>query len=75
MIKQYSSGSNIGEHVCSCHYEDNGCADEEIFLNKCNCDANLPVPLQDTGFQFWKIQILGRKMHFIVGESWCLVWV
>ena len=43
------SGSKYGSHVCDCHYEDGGCIEEETKLNTCNCDANLPVPLTDSG--------------------------
>ena len=34
-----SKGSNYGQHVCDCHYSDGGCME----------DANLPVPLSDSG--------------------------
>ena len=44
-----SKGSNYGEHVCDCHYSDGGCMEEETKHNTCNCDANLPVPLSDSG--------------------------
>ena len=43
------SGSNFGTHVCDCHYEEAGCAEEQIYENTCNCDANLPVEMTDTG--------------------------
>ena len=42
-------GSNYGFHVCDCHYESEGCVEEETKSNRCNCDANLPIPLTDTG--------------------------
>ena len=42
-------GSNYGFHVCDCHYESEGCVEEETKSNRCNCDANLPIPLRDTG--------------------------
>jgi len=45
----YFTGSNYGDHVCDCHYETEGCFDEELKHNRCNCDANQPVPLTDTG--------------------------
>ena len=44
-----SKGSNYGQHVCDCHYSDGGCMEEETKHNTCNCDANLPVPLSDSG--------------------------
>ena len=43
------SGSNFGTHVCDCHYEEAGCAEEQVYENTCNCDANLPVEMTDTG--------------------------
>ena len=42
-------GSNYGSHVCDCHYEAGGCIEEETKQNTCNCDANLPVALTDSG--------------------------
>ena len=42
-------GSNYGVHVCDCHYEDDGCIQEENRHNTCNCDANLPEQFTDTG--------------------------
>ena len=44
-----SPGSNYGSHVCDCHYEADGCIDDDTLHNTCNCDANLPIPLTDTG--------------------------
>ena len=35
--------------MCDCHYEADGCTDEETKHNTCNCDANLPIALTDTG--------------------------
>ena len=35
--------------MCDCHYEADGCIDEETKHNTCNCDANLPIALTDTG--------------------------
>ena len=35
--------------MCDCHFEDDGCIDEETLVNTCNCDANLPVAQTDTG--------------------------
>jgi len=45
----YYTGSNFGTHVCDCHYEADGCIEEETKHNTCNCDANLPIPSTDTG--------------------------
>ena len=42
-------GSNVGNHVCDCTFTEDGCAEEDTKHNRCNCDANLPVMLQDTG--------------------------
>ena len=38
-------GSNFGYHVCDCHYEEEGCVEEDTRDNTCNCDANLPIPM------------------------------
>ena len=35
--------------MCDCHYEADGCIDGETLNNTCNCDANLPIALTDTG--------------------------
>ena len=43
------TGSNYGTHVCDCHYEADGCIEEETKHNTCNCDAILPIPSTDTG--------------------------
>merc|ERR1711971_1107059 len=45
----YYTGSNYGFHGCDCHYEADGCIEEETKHNTCNCDANLPIPFTDTG--------------------------
>jgi len=45
----YYTGSNYGFHVCDCHYEADGCIEEDTKHNTCNCDANLPIPSKDTG--------------------------
>ena len=42
-------GSNYGYHVCDCHYLDVGCIEQPTTHNTCNCDANLPIPMSDTG--------------------------
>ena len=43
------AGGTYGEHVCDCHYEAGGCVEEDTRHNTCNCDANLPAELSDTG--------------------------
>ena len=35
--------------MCDCHFEAGGCIEEETKQNTCNCDANLPVALTDSG--------------------------
>ena len=45
----YWTDSHFGEHVCSCHYTEEGCLDEETLGNTCNCDSNKPSELSDVG--------------------------
>jgi len=45
----YFTGNGTEGHVCDCHYEEEGCKEEEIKKNTCNCDANVPAELSDTG--------------------------
>ena len=45
----YWTGSHHGQHVCSCHYIDEGCFDEENVGNSCNCDALEPLEMSDVG--------------------------
>ena len=45
----YFTGANTTVHACDCYFTEEGCVDEEIKRNTCNCDSNLPAPLQDTG--------------------------
>ena len=54
-------GSNYGNHMCDCHNHPDGCAEEAVYNNTCNCDANLPAPLQDTGLS-WSNEYLNWKM-------------
>ena len=52
MISEYlisNLGSNYGYHVCDCHFTEEGCANEGIVHNACNCDAFLPIPTSDSG--------------------------
>ena len=44
----YFTGSDSSTHACDCYYGD-GCRDQELYENSCNCDANVPTPLLDTG--------------------------
>ena len=74
MVKTYISsqnsasihytGSNHGYHVCDCHYEEEGCVDEETRGNTCNCDANLPIPLYDTGVLTNMTALPVTKLYF-----------
>jgi len=45
----YFTGANKGFHSCDCHFSEEGCAEENTRGNTCNCDANLPTPLTDSG--------------------------
>jgi len=45
----YFTGSNKGFHSCDCYFSEEGCFEHEQRSNTCNCDANLPAPLVDTG--------------------------
>merc|ERR1712150_146004 len=46
----YFTGSNYGNHVCSCHFSDDGCIDEATLSNTCNCDSKAPRALFDEGY-------------------------
>jgi len=48
-VYNYYTGQNQGSHVCDCTFAEDGCAEEDTKHNRCNCDANLPVMLKDTG--------------------------
>ena len=48
-VQYYWTGSHHGEHVCTCHYSEEGCYSEETFNNTCNCDANIPSEIFDEG--------------------------
>ena len=57
-IKQYSIriehkyiylGNNNGNHVCACHYSQEGCIEQETLNTTCNCDAKIPAELFDQG--------------------------
>merc|ERR1712179_577479 len=47
--KFYFTGSDPAIHACDCYFTEEGCEDEELKQNTCNCDSNLPAPLTDTG--------------------------
>ena len=47
-ICYYLKGSNYGFHVCDCYYDSEGCVEPDI-SERCNCDANLPIPMSDSG--------------------------
>ena len=42
--------TNVTEssHMCSCGLDDS-CVEHQVFDNVCNCDANLPVQVEDAG--------------------------
>jgi len=40
---------NTSVHACDCFYSEEGCLEQEVLENTCNCDANLPIPTSDTG--------------------------
>ena len=46
----YWSGENYGDHVCSCHFSEEGCVSEDTLSNTCNCDSNVPIRLFDEGY-------------------------
>jgi len=45
----YFTGANKGFHSCDCNFSDEGCFEQDTRGNRCNCDANQPAPLIDTG--------------------------
>ena len=57
-------GSNFDFHVCDCYYELEGCINEETKDNRCNCDANLPVPWMDTGIITNSTALPVQKLYF-----------
>ena len=57
-------GSNYGYHVCDCHYEDEGCMEEASMNTTCNCDANIPVPLSDSGLITNMTALPVTKLYF-----------
>ena len=46
----YWTGSNYGNHVCSCHFSEDGCDSDDILNNTCNCDSKNPAVLFDEGY-------------------------
>ena len=47
--KFYFTGSDPALHACDCYFTEEGCEEEELKRNTCNCDSNIPAPLNDTG--------------------------
>ena len=45
----YFTGSDASTHACDCYYTEEGCVEEELLHNTCNCDSNEPTPLVDSG--------------------------
>merc|ERR1719419_1373249 len=48
-VKNVYFTGNLSKHVCDCYFSEEGCADHDLLDTACNCDSNIPVPLQDTG--------------------------
>merc|ERR1712141_863609 len=46
----YWTGANYGNHVCSCHFSEEGCVEESTLSNTCNCDSKVPAELFDEGY-------------------------
>ena len=46
----YWSGSNYGNHVCLCHFSEEGCILDDVLNNTCNCDSKSPAVLFDLGY-------------------------
>ena len=45
----YFTGSDSNMHACDCYYSEEGCFEEELLQNTCNCDSKEPTALVDTG--------------------------
>jgi len=45
----YFTGSDSSVHSCDCYYTEEGCEAHDVLDTACNCDANVPAPLVDTG--------------------------
>ena len=45
----YWTGAHFGEHVCNCHYNEDGCFMEDTLHNTCNCDSKEPSDFSDIG--------------------------
>ena len=45
----YFTGSDSSVHSCDCYYTEEGCEAHDVLDTACNCDANVPTPLVDTG--------------------------
>lgn len=46
----YFTGENYGNHVCSCHFSEEGCTSGDILDTKCNCDSKITKFLYDEGY-------------------------
>ena len=46
----YWTGANYGNHVCKCHFSEEGCINEDTLSNTCNCDSKVPADLFDEGY-------------------------
>ena len=44
----FTGDGDTSTHACDCHYKE-GCIEEELLHNTCNCDSNEPTTLIDTG--------------------------
>ena len=67
----YWSGENYGNHVCSCHFSEEGCVEEETLSNTCNCDSNEPIPSFDEGYitNSSALPIMGLKFGGLTDEA------
>ena len=45
----FFTGSDPSVHACDCFYTEEGCVDQDLLDNSCNCDSNKPTSLVDTG--------------------------
>jgi len=80
----YFTGSDPSLHACDCHYTEDGCMDEDFRGNTCNCDANLPIPMNDTGtltnmtslpmlsISFGGLSYEMQKANFAIGRLSCM---
>ncbi len=81
----FFNGNHVGEHVCSCA-EDNSCLGNGGSPNDCNCDANQPDWVQDsgeitakdflpiTGFAYGPLEFDIEQANFTIGRLRCSGW-